>query len=144
MPYVVLEGFIGLSRLLQTLTGAVVEPAVHRTADATILDAPIGKRHQSVGAPQPKKTGLPLLVAEEDEILTEETDLLRLATGDELTRHRDRMPVPTHVLALRGSWPNVREQIVHFLREHLIPPREARLIGVILFANVKLSRSCSV
>src|SRR6266545_5792318 len=93
MTDAVSKGRIRLGRLLEAAAANVVQPAVHWTPNAAILDPPVCQRDKAVGAVQPDQPRPALLIAEEDQVFAHDPDLLRLAARVAVLRQPHRPPV---------------------------------------------------
>src|SRR5438309_2477447 len=107
-----------LGRLLQAAPINVVHPAVERTPQAPILDPTVRKGRQAVGAPEAEQPHPTVDVAEHDEVLPQEADGFRLATGLEVVREARRDPVAAKPVTARGFLTHLADQIVLFFGQH--------------------------
>ena len=118
-----------LGRHLEHAARDVEEPAVVEAAQAAVFDsavAEIGAAMRAQKAEQSRPAGI---VAEENEILAEDSHRLGRAAGRQLRRERDRMPVLAHERAARRTGSGLRDEIVLFFGQHVTPPlRRARAI----------------
>ncbi|MBM2811802.1 MAG: hypothetical protein HW416_2561 [Chloroflexi bacterium] len=126
MLYAFLErAALEFGRLLQAMPVNVVQPAVEWAADAAIFDAAVGQRGQPMGAVQTDEPGSTLVVAEEDEILPEETDRPRFAACFDFRGDGDRLPVATHVVAALRAGVGAADQLVLLRGQHTQGPPQS-------------------
>ncbi len=73
-----------LSRLLQTATFNIIEPAVIETSQPAILNSPVAEICSSVGAVDPQKPRAPLVVTEQNQFFSENLYTQRCCFGRQL------------------------------------------------------------
>ncbi len=101
---------VGLTRLVQTTTLSIEQPTVIATANAFGLDAPVVKGCPPMHTAWIEQTGAPAAIAEQHEILTENSDFARQIAN--LCGGGNRMPVAAHQLAAGRAGSDLDQRFV--------------------------------
>ena len=113
---------LGLRGLLYASSGAVVLPAVVRTANPFFIDATERERRTAMRAPFADDTVASLPVAVDHKIFTQEAKCFdRLLIG-ELASACDRHPVAPQHFSPRLAAPDLRDHLVFFACKHGVLP----------------------
>ena len=109
----------------EALSLDVEQPAVERAAQAAVLEPPEGEVRAAMRTIAVHQAEPPRLVAEENEILSEQTDGFDRAAARRARRERDGLPVVAHQLAAGRIRPDPGDQVVLLLIYHGAVPRVA-------------------
>src|SRR6185312_9445772 len=94
-----------LTGLIETVAFHIEEPAVIAAADAFILDLAVIERRAAVRAAWIEQARPAFAIAEEDQILAEDADVLRHRS--DFFGERDRMPIAAHEFAAGRARPDL-------------------------------------
>jgi hypothetical protein len=101
---------VRFARLFKTMPFDTEKPTVIAAADAFILDFAVVERRAPVHTPRVKQPSTTLLVAEENEVLPKDSNLLRAIR--DLSRYPDGVPIATEPFACRRASRDARENVV--------------------------------
>ena len=116
-----------LGGLFQTAPVKGVEPAVIGAAQPAVLAAPEGEVARAMGAAPGERPVPAPVVAEDDQILAEDADILDRAVVGKFLDQREGLPVAAHDRAHRRAGAGKRQAFVLFHAQHGAMLTRARL-----------------
>ena len=124
---------VGLAGLAKAVAFDVEEPAVIAAGDALFGDFAVEERGAAMHAARIEQAGAAALVAEEDQILAEDADVLRAVRhvrGD-----GDGLPVAPHEFATRRAGADLSEFVIGMLRGPAVGAAVGRPLSLRRFAH---------
>src|SRR3989338_1168239 len=108
----------GLRRALETASLHIVEPAVIRAGDPSLLDPAVGEGRAAVRAAVGNQPHPPFEIAKQHQILAEDPYKLGGIFLGELAGYGNRQPIATQKLPCRRSRTDPGERLVFFSAQH--------------------------